>query len=406
MIRKAHDIWWLKPIYLYLALMSLVVYAYMTPFSSYQMLYRVAAKNIDMMMLFLYIFNCFIFCLGCVLVRKEHKTYMTPTILDLQNIYNIYKWIFSLTILSYGIWFIAFAQIHGLKSFMTIFYGTFSENTNLFHEQAGRVSGLTTMTEFGVVAAPLGVWLYYKDEIKRNKIKNQLLLLLTLAILRGLLFSERLAFVELLVPMGVVWLKFQKYRKIYAFIPFIGIGGLLLFFGLFEYFRSWSNWYVNHYEGTFVQFTIDRVIGYYTIAVNTESAVIQHSTPPYFPYYLMNWFTKVPLISNFWRYDSGIGYHDLLTSYGSTEFNNPGGMLIGYKDFGVLGWLITLLMGGISTKFYYKFKNNSLSGLIMFSIIILVLLELLRHFYFSGPRGLYVLLPLIIVCIKLKKYRV
>ena len=64
--------------------------------------------------------------------------------------------------------------------------------------------GITTCTQFGVAAMPLGLWLYFRGE---RRLAWPLGLLIALAMARALIFSERLAVLELVVPAAIVVLR-------------------------------------------------------------------------------------------------------------------------------------------------------------------------------------------------------
>ena len=75
--------------------------------------------------------------------------------------------------------------------------------------------------------------------------------MLILNTFRSLIFAERIAILEVLLPMLVIWISFYngKYNKLFRFVPLIAIVFLFIFFGIFEYFRSWI-YYKNYYDGT------------------------------------------------------------------------------------------------------------------------------------------------------------
>ena len=399
------ELWWLNPIKIYLLLVSIIViYAYITPESSYKMLYDIAKKNIDEDMMLLYVINSFFFILGCLSVKKNTRVYVQPNQNEMGNIVRVFVVLYSLTMLAYFVWYTNFIMNFGLSAFGTILNGSLSDNIYKYRDNSGRVSGLTTMTELGVGAAPLGIWLYQKT--KKNKYIISIFILVILAIIRSFLFTERLATIELAIPMFVVALSFSKQRKIYSMLPLLGVGTLYVMFGLFEYSRSWLLYYKDHYNGTFPQFVLDRLIGYYTTAINTECAWIKHHNPSFYPQNLFHWARKLPIVGEYWKESGGDGWYEkLLIQYGSPEFNNPGGLLIGCKDFGLYGVLVTYLFGYIFMKFYYKYKDGSLAGLVLFSVCFLAILEFTRFPFFSDYRSFYCIISLIVIYSYLRKYK-
>src|SRR5205085_8950975 len=93
-------------------------------------------------------------------------------------------------------------------------------------------------------------------------------------------------------------------RRALAIAPFAGVLALLLFFGTFEYFRSWR-----YYKGDFdsyAAFTLWRVTGYYTTAHN-NSAMALETQPRYpLPYATLRQLWTIPGLAN-----TPLGYRKL-----------------------------------------------------------------------------------------------
>src|SRR5205807_10561829 len=66
------------------------------------------------------------------------------------------------------------------------------------------LKGITTCTQFGVATVLLGLWLYFRGE---RRVVGAIGLVLALAMVRALLFSERLALLELIIPAMVFALR-------------------------------------------------------------------------------------------------------------------------------------------------------------------------------------------------------
>jgi len=304
---------------------------------------------------------------------------------------------------AYIVWFFNFAMNFGVEALFSYIDPTgMSSNVHAFRANSGKITGLTSMTEIGVVIAPIITLLYLQT--RKKLYRNELILLFVLSLIRSVLFSERLAFLEVFVPFVCISLGVKKQTRVMKLIPVIGVGFIIILFGIFEYVRSWSTYYVNVYEGTFIDFVIDRILGYYSVAINTECTVLDKSERPYFPLLLLQWLWKLPLLNTIPEY---IGFKansgELLETYGNPEFNNPGGLLTGITDFGVFGLLFPYILGLFFGKFYKSFKQASLTGFIIYPICFLCLIELPRYYYFGNNRAFYVLLLIVFVYVKIKQ---
>ena len=379
-------------------LLILVLLAWNTDAGMYRELYRVPQKGIDFWYVCLYFFNFFLFIIGYKLSKCKSYTYQNPL-----EFYSFYKILYYVTVGATLIWFANFIRMHGLYAlFMFANADEMSQNMYLFREESGTISGITTMTEFSPIVATLAALIYRNT--RQRMILMEMAFLVVLTIIRGAIFSQRIAFIEVLVPFGIAFVYDFKIRRIYNWIPILGVFALILVFGIFEYSRSWSTYYVDHYHGTFWEFIVDRVAGYYTVAINTECLNLAHSNPTYLPYFSMNGFFNLPILNQFeGAQDANIAYYDVLSSYGNPEFNNPGGMLIWLVDYGVFGLLFSPVFGYVVGRAYKEFVYGHLYGLIVYPVFVYGLLELPRLFFFGGKRGVFVAFAIFLVTRKLKK---
>lgn len=224
-----------------------------------------------------------------------------------------------------------------------------------------------------------------------------------LSLFRSALFSERLAFLEILVPFLCCYFATQEKKKIHKFFPIIGICCIVFIFGLFEYSRSWLGFYAINYDGTFINFIIDRILGYYTVAINTECSFIEHAPCPFFPFQTMEWITKIPFIDLQKILDVHSSYGEIFTKYGNPEYNNPGGILAGVADFGYIGLIMSYWLGLLVGKFYKSYLSSSLLGYIYYPIFFLCILELPRYLYIGSVRFFYVFIGMWIISNSVRK---
>lgn len=248
------------------------------------------------------------------------------------------------------------------------------------------VPGVTTFTQFGVPAMLIGTWLYF------NGMRGALfpmVVLVFVAVVRSILCSERTAILELLFPIGLLALRLKAFnrplpawgRTAIRMAPLIGPVVLVLFFGSFEYFRSWR-YYRNEFK-SYSEFTVWRLAGYYTTAHNNGAMALETDQVRPLPYYTLRPFWLFPGIIN-----SSIGYRQLtgrdieedhvamLKRYGNFELNNEGGLFQPTVDFGVAGSLIFWLgYGFLAGRLYLGFQAGSIAGLTYYPLIYFSLLE-------------------------------
>ena len=259
--------------------------------------------------------------------------------------------------------------------------------------------GVTTASQFAVAAVPLGVWLYFDGE---RALIWPLTLLVALAAVRAIAFSERLAVIELLLPIVVIGLRTcllgkpvsKLTRRGLQFAPLLGLAGLLVFFGGSEYLRSWR--YYQHEFDSFADFTLWRMAGYYSTAHNNGAMALQTQPPYPLPYATIRSIWLIPGLSttplgyqNITGIDPAERHEQMLEQFGTPELNNEGGLFQPALDFGLGGFLLFWLASGfISGRLYRHYLVGTLAGLTMYPLIIIAILETPRFLYLCYTRAL------------------
>ena len=248
-------VWWLNPAVAFSVPAVIAgLTAYYTDTSGYQNFWR-TLKYFDLSSLGLLLGVVIIFVLGCVIgsarrgaVDPDSSTNWTRGI-RWQSVRLLFRLSFILTVVAYGIWF-AVGIKHGLS--LSVVYdvirGTSGATHYLRDEYLPTIPGVTTATQFGLAVIALGVPLGVATGWRG--VRWQCLTVFTLALIRAFLNSERLAVIELLVPLVVsfVWLRppaGRRARRLTQATPVLGPVFLYVFFGAAEYFRSWSAFYAN-----------------------------------------------------------------------------------------------------------------------------------------------------------------
>lgn len=401
------NIWWLNPIYVLLFFLSLCVGAYSVDASTYVSLYK-TEKGIDSITLLLY-FLC-IFFIGIGIFLKNKINIKINNIEKFEKIskktfklLRPFRVLYGICIVAYFIWFTNTLLVHGNIIFSILSnFSSLSEYSGILFFESTRVSGLTTFTELGPLIISLGIYIFFNTNDKNIKkyISKRIVFLMIVILIRAFLFSERVAFISCLLPIIVQYILYRTditKNKIIKIFPVIGIILLFILFGIFEYFRSWP-YYENMYNSYF-QFIYERIMGYYYCAINTESLYLNHMGPSYSPVLTFSWFYRLPIISELELDNWGKNFFEILSIYGNPEFNNMGGILAIYNDYGILSPLVYIFFGIILGYMYKIFINNTALGIIVYPYTYYSLLELPRFFAFGNLHYFFFLIGTLMMII-------
>lgn len=271
----------------------------------------------------------------------------------------------------------------------------------------GNIPGVTALTQIGIAAVVVSAILLAHKYTRAELVK--LLVVLALSVPRSYIYSERLAILELVVPVVVVgagWLstRGRKQRTIARAIPVAGIALVIVTFAFFEYFRSWM-FYRMHGEDSFPTFVMNRLAGYYATAINNGAVIIDHmSWPGRLPYDTLESFWSVQGIYQLRLYER-LGGHDrpypktfdpdspyyrVLEQYANPEFNNPSGYEAPFVDYGPIGGLVFFFgLGLVAGLLYRHFCRGSLGGLLVYPMFFTGLVEWPRYMYWVQGRVTY-----------------
>ncbi len=278
----------------------------------------------------------------------------------------------------------------------------------------GTIPGITTMTQFGVAAVIVS-----SVVLAHGYSRTELMKLLTVvgfALPRALIFSERLAILELVLPVTVVLAGRLSasgglQRRVANLVPVVGIVAVPGMFGFFEYFRSWA-FYRHHTTSSFPEFVATRLAGYYTTALNNGQLVLDHlQWPRRLPYDTMDGFWTAPGVQQLDMYERLSGhpppytktewdsmYIGVLNHYGNPEFNSQSGYAGAIADFGHVGGVVYFLLAGVIAGLLYRgFRHGKPLGLFLYPLVFVGLLELPRYIYWSYGRTIYAWIGLLVV---------
>jgi oligosaccharide repeat unit polymerase len=393
-------LWWITPIgsLLMVVPLSLAV-AVQIPDADYRLFYKVP-KIIGTGQAELFLLAAGTLALGALLplaVRPESNARRWPTLRreQLSVLRSAEQIAFWLTMLGYvllaGLGFARGARPTTLVNAFT----TQDNYTGRLKTLFAPVAGVTSLTQLGIAYVVVcGLLLGYGAS---PKLARRLLLVLALGLLRAYLLTERLALLELIVPLVAIGAtRLRRRPRRHAWLPLAPVFALpilLVVFGAFEYSRSWV-FYRSRTTLSFPQFVVNRLAGYYATSYNNGALQLDHvhgSTR--LPYSSIEALWTAPGISqlNLYQRLTGVPGSDLLTTtlaqYGNPEFNNPGGLAVPLVDFGVAGGLLFFFVAGLVVGFTYRSWRSGLPlGLLLYPVIFTGLLELPRYLYWTQGR--------------------
>jgi hypothetical protein len=313
----------------------------------------------------------------------------------------------SLIIIAYGIWFYP-ALLRG----------------SLVADRAAmnRMPGITSFTQLGVpfVTCYLGASLI-EGRGYGPLLRFQFWLILLLTVMRVQLWMERLALIEVGVPIATLLFTHRTprsaisrffYRTSGALGPYLGIPALLLMFTATEFFRSWTV-YSQTQNLPLLQFMTSRLVTYYFTALNNGAGMLATDIGHWPTFDFQNtadWFYRLPL---------GIGSEmqnlalprgpiakEFLTRWGDVEFNNLSGVFPIIYDLGeVIGILYFCAFGFAAGVLYRSFLNGRALGLLFFPPVYVGCLEIMRTAYLNGPRIVLMMVGCVAAYLQLRAAR-
>ena len=397
---RPRPLWWLHPGVVALLLgVPLTFIAYLTPESTYFTLYR-SPKTVDseFVVIAVVIYLCFIvgsfFASGSATESQEEDALLYC------------RWfvqpLFFITLFGYLAWFGNGILTSGIGPVLTeihevLFEQEFGSSDELKVELFPTIPGVTTLTQVGIlymtVEALLWVW---KGSDRRSALARFAVIAL-LVVFRSILLSERLALVELVIPVVVIFATTSRLRayhnRLMQVAPVFLALVVFVLFALGEYFRSWT-FFRPLYHGAYLQFAAERFMGYYTTAIN-NAAVFYHYEPLHPLRYTFSDVFEFPILGSFFsvRYAAVFGESStyetlsLLERYANPEFNNVPitGALV--NDFSaILAPVAAFVLGVLSASLYRSFLRGRLVGVLVFPSWYVGILEIPRIYYWANVR--------------------
>lgn len=268
--------------------------------------------------------------------------------------------------------------------------GFFNESIepHAMREMLGRMPGVTSLINLGPMYVTLLLLQPVLTGTKLSRFdKTMLLMFLCLVTLRVFLWSERLALVETVVPIAMIRLASTRHHRVLvAMLPLIAVAALPFFFGITEYFRSWAHFY-SKMGLSLTDFVLSRLFGYYATAINNGAVIFTAFEPSFNPYHIAEWFYRFPWLSGELDETFLENNQMALSSFTNPEFNNTSGLFNPMHDLGPVGGIVVwLILGAITGYLCQGFKDRRMVGLLLYPSWVTGVYELLRIFYWGGPR--------------------
>jgi oligosaccharide repeat unit polymerase len=396
--------WWMAPYAGAIALMlPLLTAAWLAPVEFHRELGRMT-KYMTFGMYVLALTGVFSFACGAFLAAHTRPTSSTLTVMQAAGSPGVCRlleaitWVlFGVALVAYVIWFTPLFRDPSIL--LDVFDGRWSDRD--IRNTIGTIPGVTTLVQLQIPYVTLLAlrWVYFAESPPTRLEKLALATILTLTVLRNVVWGERIAMIETLVPLAIVFLRKPRRPLLTALAPVFAVLGLFLFFAVFEYFRSWSAYYKYQYD-SYLIFVLSRLSGYYITALDNGAAMIHGS----------NNFAALNTAEWFWRFPWEIGQTVLGKALGldpldddswlywnaSAEFNNASGIFMPFVDYGKVGGLVFWFVFGMLTGVIYRgFVVGSFAGMLIYPSWFVGVLEMPRILYLSEPRYF----PVLVICL-------
>ncbi len=384
------DIWWLRPSWITVLWIAVLVASLLTPAEAYMEIAR-TRKYIDLDTFVVLLLGLLSFWLGCFLFEKRRNL---PRNLDAyvwlaesNTVVGIAVVLIVGTVAAYALWLGPAINPGTLSAILTAEYGS-----EYGRKVTTQVPGITTLTQLGMplaviialrlVRGPGRQWLAWL---------GVLALLLLLTALRALIWSERVAMLEVAIPVAATALLFgYRGQRWVPYVPVVAIAGLIVIFGLFEYVRSWS--FFSEWGQDYVSFTLGRFFSYYSTSFNNGAAYLQLVRPDYVPVNLLRFVFEFPNPFSGDLRQYAADYEDGLATFFTNNLNPEFNLLSGpgavMADVGpYLGCVALFVLGAIAGALYASYIRVGLAGLILYPVWLVGLLDFGRTLYWpQGPR--------------------
>jgi hypothetical protein len=262
-----------------------------------------------------------------------------------------------------------------------------------------KIPGVTSFTQLYMLALPLyAAFPPICGRPPSKTVQRTIHLLVAMIALRAFVGLERFALIEAAVAYALPKLTFrEQVSRKFALIPLFGFIALLAIFAAGEFMRTWA--YYRHSFNSFGEFVYSRFLGYLATATNNAAGLISTTEPMGAPFFTAAWLRKLPV----WGEGGPAFLPDspmavFFGTYANAEFNNPGGVLTGVLDYGVVGGVAAMFATGLVGGLVFSwFRRGHPAGILLFPTSYTGFLVLTQANYWGDPRAftVWIVAPLV-----------
>ncbi|WP_159518133.1 O-antigen polymerase [Sunxiuqinia indica] len=358
---------YLNPSLLVFSINTIALSAFVLTSSTLMMDFAKVPKHSSGLGILLY----FIFTAAFVIGSLNYKSSVYRTPEEINSINTRYRQIIVITLTVFGFltvfgylfWFKD--VILNLKAYILklITSGMLSSSQSLKEE-----TSIKTLTNFGIGTVILS-FLSYKFYSK-IKYKRLTILIVLLSVFRVVFTAERIALIELIIPIAIIVVRFDPI--LIKKMMFAGLVILIIVWSS-ELLRSYmSPVYNEKYEP--VEYLFYRFSMYFSTSINNFQILLYESFPKDFLPISGRTFYKFFAPNS----ETGVALGNLLSRYGSKEYNNFTAWGELFIDFGYFGILIAALLGRISRLAYNSFIAGKIIGLYIYPLLVLFFIQSFR----------------------------
>lgn len=293
----------------------------------------------------------------------------------------------------FGLTFIAYAIFLGptLNAEVLLRFVTGNGYTH-GKDWANPISGVTTATQFGVALCALSGYALavLPPGPARAFYRYMLVALLVFAFYRSFIWSERLATVECMVPAVTAYIIARyKGQFLYKILPLFGLVAVVFFFGVTEYYRSWS--FYSQFDISLPAFATTRYLSYYLSSFNNMAVSIDFFEPAGLPVSTLQVIFKIPGMTDLQELHSANWENFMFQfeRYTNPEFNLFSGAGVPINDMGVtIGLAIQFVPGFLTGRIYRLARMGRIWGLFFLPCWMTGMAEFGRLMYWGNSRAL------------------
>ena len=335
------------------------------------------------------------------LIRSSGQLTFTPQ--QVRWVVVATKVLATVTFASYGAWLLI-GVIRGMdvSIVLALLNGESSAPYRLKEFYLDPVSGVTTWAQLGILVGPLAI---LRSRLTSQSAAPLVIALVLTAGARAILFSERLAVLEVLVAAGLAWLVFREKPPFFfknaaaVVLSYVTLWiSLVVFFGVFEYTRSWLHYYAGRFDGGIADFAWQRLVGYYATAINNAALQGQVDQSGLTLAYILQGDLYRTLLGP--AAEEANRFANSLQSLSNPEFSNVSGLLVPSNAFGTPGgiwfWIFVAAAIGIVA---IVASRGRLIAILTYCTVGIGILEVDRLFYYGTSRYLAVIVALVVLTV-------